>query len=252
MDRPYAATANVIGVLERVRSRNLPDVIDNDLLRVAGVPEVAFGRVSQALRFLDLVDADGRPSERLRRIAAATDADYRAALGEALNEVYADDFARVDPAKDSQATIIDAFQPYEPRSQTARMVMLFLGLCRAAGMEVLEAPRERKMQAGHKKPAKRSPAKRVRSDEKRRSQGVDSSASGTVFSVTEEDLAALDDEAFEDIWAALGRLARARARARHSAQDALNPAGEAADGDSDEAPGPPVSSDTPGASEGVV
>ena len=75
---------------------------------------------------------------------------------------------------------------------------------------------------------------------------------GTIFSITEDDIAALNDEEFDDIWGALGRVARARARARSSKPDTPNSAAEEAVGENEEAPGPPSSSNAPGASEGVV
>ena len=75
--RPYAAAANVIAVLRRVRARNLPDRIDNDFLRVAGVPENVFGRVTNALRFLGLIGPDDRPTDLLRSISAAPEQEYR-------------------------------------------------------------------------------------------------------------------------------------------------------------------------------
>ena len=43
--RPYAPAANVVAVLERVRRVNLPDIVDADLLRIAGVSEGAMTRV---------------------------------------------------------------------------------------------------------------------------------------------------------------------------------------------------------------
>ena len=144
--RPYASPSNVIGVLNRARSRNLPEYISNDFLRLSDVPESVFGRVMQALQFLGMVTDEGQPSETLRAISAAPDAQCRELLGGSIRKAYAEDFERVDPSQDSQSKIQDAFTPYQPRSQTQRMVILFLSLCREAGIQVLDVPRERKMQ----------------------------------------------------------------------------------------------------------
>src|SRR3990167_4468206 len=38
-NRPYAAPANIISVLQRLRSRKLPEVVDVDYLRDAGIPD---------------------------------------------------------------------------------------------------------------------------------------------------------------------------------------------------------------------
>ena len=119
--RPYAAAANVVAVLARARSRNLPDAINNDFLRIAGIPPAVFGRVMEALRFLALVDANEAPSELLRAIASAPEEQYRDLLRGALRQSYRDDFNAIDPGEDSQTQIIDAFRRYEPRSQTQRM-----------------------------------------------------------------------------------------------------------------------------------
>lgn len=143
--RPYAATANVAAVLQRVRRRNLPETIDDEFYRVVDVPDVVFGRVRQALRFLDMVGEDDRPTDRLRSLARSSDEEFQDHLAAAVREAYRNDFERIDPAQDTQAQIVSAFRRYQPRSQTSRMVMLFLGLCRTAGIPVLDAPRERSM-----------------------------------------------------------------------------------------------------------
>src|SRR6266851_8083934 len=144
--RPYAPTANVISVINRVRTRNLPDVVNNDFLRIAGISDLLFGRAMQAIHFLSLVEPDGRPSDKLRALASAPEAEYRELLAGIVRDAYADDFKSVDPSKDGQGQIVDAFRKYEPRSQTTRMVMLFLGLCREAGIPVKDSPRDRGMQ----------------------------------------------------------------------------------------------------------
>ncbi len=207
--RPYAAAANVVGVLRRVRQRNLPDMIDGDFLRVAGVPEIVFGRVLDALRFLQLVQADNSRTDLLRSISAAPEAEYRELLESAVREAYREDFARVDPGQDTQAQIIDAFAPYQPRSQTARMVMLWLGLCREAGIPVLEAPRERQMQSPLARRSQRSP----RTSTGQRTDPVTIHdlrgrptipQVGGLAGVSEEDLLRLDETTFNLVWAALG------------------------------------------------
>ncbi len=202
--RPYAAAANVLGVLKRCRTRNLPDKIDNDFVSFAGVPDVVRSRVTSALRFLGLTTEDDDPTDILRALAAAPEEQYREILAGAIRSAYETDFARIDPAQDSQKQIIDAFRPYQPRSQTQRMVMLFLALCREAGISVKEAPRERAM---------------------------GSAAQSGTSTVTDEDVGVLTDDEFASVWAALGQVARARALARSSPSTAAppNPAGSDSD-----------------------
>jgi Family of unknown function (DUF5343) len=211
--RPYAATANVISVIERARTRNLPEAVTNDFLRLAGISDNVFGRVQQALKFLGLVYEDGRPTEMLESIAGASDTEYKQMLAGAIRQAYAEDFERIDPAMDAQGKVVDAFKRYEPRSQTARMVMLFLGLCREAGIPLLDAPRERKMASSSRRAPKPKTggnnAIRQRESQNGHSGGMDT---GTRFMLTDDDIAVLDEDEFNEVWSALGKVARARAR----------------------------------------
>jgi hypothetical protein len=219
--RPYAAAANVVGVLARIRGRNLPDRIDNDFLRLAGVPEIVYGRVSEALRFLGLVGEDGRPTDLLRALHAAPEQEYRDALAGALREAYREDFARIDPGEDTTAQIIDQFAPYQPKSQTARMVMLFLGLCREAGIPVLEAPRERKQKAAIRGRTRERPAARPEREATviagfprqplQQARDEPDHLFGMSLAEIEQLMAAGQ---FEKVWTALGVVAQARAQAR--------------------------------------
>jgi hypothetical protein len=212
--RPYAATANVISVIERARTRNLPETVNNDFLRLAGISDNVFGRVQQALKFLGLVHDDGRPTATLEAIAGASDTESKQMLAGCIRQAYAEDFERVDPAQDSQGKIVDAFKRYEPRSQTARMVMLFLGLCRESSIPILDAPRERKMQTPPRRSGTRTSGagKRLRQRQVQHNNGSSDSSAGTRFMLTDDDIAVLNDDEFNEVWSALGKVARARAR----------------------------------------
>lgn len=141
-NRPYAPPGNVIAVLHRLRSRNLPERIDAEFLRDAGISEGTIHRVAFALRFLGLVE-DDKATKALRDIVTSTDEEYREILGELIRDAYNEVFEIVDPAQDSSDRITNFFRRYTPASQRERMVNLFLGLCREAGMQTLDAPRKR-------------------------------------------------------------------------------------------------------------
>jgi hypothetical protein len=228
MRRPYAPPSHIIAVLKRARSRNLPDRISGDFLTLAGIPSTIAPRTVFALKFLGLTDEDGIPSDSLRAMAAAGESEYRELLAKAIRTAYATDFDRIDPGVDNQRAIKDAFARYQPRSQTDRMVMTLLGLCREAEIPVLEAPRKRELMPQGKREERQArtqprtpkvPAQPRPSPDKASLYGEDA----TLFAVSDSDIAALGDDEFAEVWTALGKVARARARARHSSStDASN------------------------------
>lgn len=140
--RPYAPPSNVTAVLSRLRSRNMPERIDNEYLRAAGVPEGSVARTMTALNFLGLVK-DNAPTGALRTIATSTDEEYRETLAGLIREAYRDVFDVVDPGQDSQDRIVNVFKRYVPASQRERMVVFYLGMCREAGIPTMDIPRQR-------------------------------------------------------------------------------------------------------------
>lgn len=214
--RPYAASANVMAVLERVRTRNLPGTLNADFFRIAGIGPAVVGRVIDAIEFLGLVTADGTPTDRLRAMAVAPEAEFRQLLAESVRNGYAEEFRQVNPEHDTQKQIVDAFRRYRPRSQTERMVMLFLGLCREAGIPVMDAPRERQMRVASGPRAARSaqPSRSSQRSAPTTGQGTPQppTPTGLVFALTHEDVSKLTEEEFDEVWAALGKVTRARTR----------------------------------------
>jgi len=144
-NRPYAPPSNLISVLKRLRSRNLPEEIDVEYLRDAAVPEGTVSRTLFAIRFLGLIDEHGRPSQALRTVHTATDEEYQATLSGLVRDAYGEVFSVVDPAEEDQTRILNIFRRYTPASQRNRMVIFFLGLCREAGIPTRDTPRHRGM-----------------------------------------------------------------------------------------------------------
>ncbi len=210
--RPYAPSANVVAVLHRARTRNLPSQIDDAFFNIADVPKSAHGLVRETLQFLGLIDSEGSPSTTFEKISAASDGEFQSILEQVVRQAYAEDFAVVDPSKDSADTLINNFRRYKPRSVTHRMRMLFTGLCREAGIPVAEHQKERR--ASPKKP-RRAPRKQT--------PAADPPAPATpraavpqrgqiVVPISHADIIALNDEAaFLKIWESLGRLEWSRA-----------------------------------------
>ena len=78
--RPYAPSANVVAVLYRARTRNLPPKIDDAFFDIADVPKSAHGLVRETLQFLGLIDSEGSPSATFEQISAASDGEFQSIL----------------------------------------------------------------------------------------------------------------------------------------------------------------------------
>lgn len=141
---PYAPIANVLSLLRRIRERGLPNPLTLRELERVGIPQGNASRTLAALRFLSLVDEDGNHTQPFDVLARVSTEEYADALAAVIRDAYSQVFAIVDPAQDPETQIHDAFRHFQPRAQRGRMVTLFLGLCREAGIiEGGPAPRTR-------------------------------------------------------------------------------------------------------------
>lgn len=131
---PYAPASAVVDLIERHRNKGLPSPVDGDVLGRVGVSASLIPRTLQALQALDLIDEKGAPTQVLEGIRLAPEADYKASLLAWLRAAYADALQYVDPATADETAIRDAFRQYNPVGQQPRMVTLFSGLFRAAGL----------------------------------------------------------------------------------------------------------------------
>jgi hypothetical protein len=131
---PYAPPTAVMSIVETYRDRGLPCPITTDILIRAGVSDGLANRTMQALKMLDLVDDEGNPTEQFKGLKTARSDEYKERLAEVVRAAYAPVFTFWDPDKDSLDRVPDQFRPYEPTGQRRRMVILFLGLCQAAGI----------------------------------------------------------------------------------------------------------------------
>jgi hypothetical protein len=142
---PYASVANVLRAIEHYREK-MPAQFTKELLVRIGYPAPYAVRTLRALRLLDLTDDDGVPTDALRELRGATADEFPTRLEQVVRKAYSDVFEVVDPAVGSRDAIKQAFAYNEPGAQRDRMVVLFLGLCEAAGMlPAGKAPRKRAM-----------------------------------------------------------------------------------------------------------
>lgn len=131
---PYAPTSAVIGLIERHRNKGLPSPVDGEVLGRAGISPSLTPRTLYALQTLDLIDDEGRPTKIFEGLRLAPEAEYKQRLAEWLHSAYADALQFVDPSKDDEIKVRDAFRTYKPIGQQDRMVTLFIGLFVAAGI----------------------------------------------------------------------------------------------------------------------
>lgn len=152
---PYAPPSVILDLIERHRVRGLPSPVNSEVLARAGVSESLIPRTLQALQALDLIDQDGKPTETFEGIRLAPEGEYKQRLGEWLNAAYADVMSFVDPSKDDETKVRDAFRSYIPVGQQTRMVTLFLGLCAAAGLSPEKPAQPRRSRSAPPTTAKR-------------------------------------------------------------------------------------------------
>lgn len=116
-------------------------------MRTAGVPEGMVSRTLAALRFLGLLTEANEPTAEWRALTDVSPETFPQLLAGLVRAAYADVFALVDPAVDSQERVRSAFQQFQPKSQIDRMVSLFLALCNEAGIPTRDAPKRRPTKA---------------------------------------------------------------------------------------------------------
>lgn len=159
---PYAAPGTVMAVVQRYRDRDLPtEPFTPQMLVEIGVPTGSSHRTLRTLEYLGLVDpGTNEVTPTWKNLRIATDEEFTSAFEAVVRKAYADVFTVVDPARDSQTQISNMFRRYAPATQRDRMVTLFLGLCEAAGITTLDAPRQRRTKenvAGQKNAPTKTP-----------------------------------------------------------------------------------------------
>jgi hypothetical protein len=136
---PYAPTLSVMSVIHAFRKAHpaTPFTVDN--LQLVGVSASLAPRVLQALKLLDLTDEQGEPTAAMHALRDADRKEFPSRLAEVVRAAYAEVFAYRDPVTSTPDDIGEIFRFYRPPSMQPRMLRLFYGLCREAGI-VAEVP----------------------------------------------------------------------------------------------------------------
>jgi hypothetical protein len=201
----------------------MPQRITRDIVKNAGISETIIPRVVATLRFLDLITDKDEPTDTLRGLARNNDDGYRQLLESTIRRAYSDDFESIDPSKDTQERIMNAFQRYTPRSQHGRQVMLFLGLCREARIPTYDVPRRRGMRgkSQDKKPTRTALLQRplqhtdgtgLQAAHRPGGQRAAHNTTTEFFVITLEDAAHMPEEDFRQVWIAVGTVFLRRAQ----------------------------------------
>lgn len=142
---PYAAPENVLRVLDKVHKAGLRGKIDADYLGQLGIGDGMVNRTVRALEFLGFTSADdeGVPTPLLEQYIVSSEDDAKGLLAEAIRKSYEVIFRAANPEREDRDKIHTAFKIMKPQGQWTRMVTLFLGLCKAAGMDVIDPPKDR-------------------------------------------------------------------------------------------------------------
>jgi hypothetical protein len=129
---PYAPIGSVLSVVRRYREHGAPKTIDLTEITRVGVSEGNASRTLVAMKFLGLVEKDGKLSDKFTLLNKATTDEYPNVLADIVRGGYSDIFTILNPSNATEIQITDAFRGYEPGKQRSRMVQLFIGLCQEA------------------------------------------------------------------------------------------------------------------------
>lgn len=131
---PYAPYANVLTIIRHARDKDLKEPVTSKMITTLGVPEGNATRTMQALRFLRLLDEEGYLTDSFKLLSNAPSDEYPGLLEQILRDAYQVPFNALNPATATDQQYINAFRLYQPKAQRNRMIILFKGLCREAGL----------------------------------------------------------------------------------------------------------------------
>jgi len=131
---PYGSVRALLRFLAQARRRGWPERVDILFLEGLGFRGGAAWELLLALRFLGLVDEEGRPLPRYG-LVLADEEGVRRGLREAVYAAYAPLWETLDVTNASRQELEAGFRRWSP-ARARRQARFLVGLCRAAGIPV--------------------------------------------------------------------------------------------------------------------
>ena len=133
---PYGPTRGTLQSLQLLR-RTTPARIDSDFLRVNRIAPGNEYKVVGALRFLKLIDDDGRPTESSRMLKTKG-ATYTLALQDIVRNAYSGAFNRLKPKEITRDSIYNYFvtEGGLGAEMATKATRFLIRLCRLAEIEI--------------------------------------------------------------------------------------------------------------------
>lgn len=129
---PYLAFSTFLNAITGLAEHGVPDQIDKSIFgNMSGSDK--YGLMA-ALNFLDLVDADGKPTKDLKTIATGTAEERKAAIGKVLTAKYPRALKSI--ATGTPDSLLKNFDYETGQAVTQKCVRFFLNAAKEAGVTV--------------------------------------------------------------------------------------------------------------------
>lgn len=150
---PYVSVSVLKKFFEEIRHISTPRRVDGEVLRELGISQGNVGALLSALKFLGLLREDGTPTSQFRVLQTSGE-EFRKGLEEVVREAYREVFAHLDVRRCSREQVHNFFAKNYSPAIAKKATILFLSLCREAGIlpseevseELEELQEERKVE----------------------------------------------------------------------------------------------------------
>jgi len=133
---PYGPTKGMMQALQLMR-KSTPAKVDGSFLRLNKIAPGNEYKVIGALRFLGIIDEDGKPTDN-SRLLKTKGAPFTSALQDIIRTAYKDLFHRFDGSKYSHDDIYNHFvtEHYLGTEMAAKTTRFFIQLCQLAEIDL--------------------------------------------------------------------------------------------------------------------